>query len=233
MCAAISQIGKAIPLMRNTLLLFIILLAGLSACKEDCLTCPDNEAVINGQCECIGMPFNGNCINKTDFFDPKNYRGPLVNDISVINVLYSVADDTTRGSGSNINEFDFIESSIKLFIFPVGWYDNRYSSFCMIETTRDNGEPYYCELISPRGREYSDTVGYYWPSAYDYNGLVSQIVKAPGVEPATHYTTEIDGETCFLRPYVKLLDKDYIRVTFKYVTTTEEVKAECVRLFHK
>ena len=83
------------------------------------------------------------------------------------------------------------------------------------------------------GREYSDTIDYYWPSAYEYKGLISQVVKAPGHEPASHYTTLIDGQTCYLRPYIKILDKDYLRVTFRYVNAEEEVKAKCVRLFHK
>lgn len=219
--------------MKNLSVILLIILTGLSACKDDCLTCPDNEAVVNGKCECIGISFNGDCYNNSDFFNPKSYNGPLVNDPEIINILYSKAKDTTSGSGYNLNEFDFDQSSIKLFMFPLDWYNNRYGSFCLIETIRDNGEPYYCELTSPLGRVYSDTVDYYWPSAYEYKGLISQVVKAPGFEPATHYTTEIDGQTCYLRPYLKILEKDYIRVTFRYVTAAEEVKAECVRLFHK
>ena len=219
--------------MRNSLIILIAILSSLSACKDDCLSCPENEAVINGQCRCVGISFNGECISENEFFDPVNYSGPLVNDINVINVLLSNPKDTINGSGFNIDEFDFIGSSIKLFMFPLDWYDSRYWSFCLIETIRNNGEPYYCELTSPLGKEYSDTVDYYWPSAYGYNGLISQIVKAPGVEPATHYSTEIDGQTCYLRPYLKILDKDYIRVTFRYETADNQVKAECVRRFHR
>jgi hypothetical protein len=219
--------------MRNSIIILVIIFTSLSACKDDCLTCPDNEAVVNGECQCIGISFNGECKNKNEFFDPNTYNGPLINDPTVINVLLSGAEDTIKSLGFNGGEFDFIESSIKLFMFPLDWYNNRYRSFCLIETIRDGGEPYYCDLTSPIGREYSDTVDYYWPSAYEYEGLISQAVKAPGFEPATHYTTEIDGETCYLRPYIKILDKDYIRVTFRYVTKDEEVKAECVRLFHK
>lgn len=219
--------------MKKLTIIVLIFFTSLSACKDDCLTCPENEAIINGKCECIGINFNGKCINKNEFFNPNTYNGPLINDPTVINVLLSLAEDTTIVSGFNISEFDFTESSIKLYLFPLDWYDNRYRSFCLIQTIRDGGEPYYCGLTSPLGREYSDTIDYYWPSAYEYKGLISQVVKAPGHEPASHYTTLIDGQTCYLRPYIKILDKDYLRVTFRYVTAEEEVKAKCVRLFHK
>ena len=219
--------------MRNLIILLLFILTCFSSCKDECLTCPDNEAVIDGECQCIGISFNGNCMSGSDFFNPYNYDGPEVGDPAEINVLYSLSTDTISHNMKNSNQFDFTGSGIKLYLLPLGWYVNRYRSYCLIETIRGSGEPYYCELTSPIGREYSDTADYYWPSAFDYNGLISQKMKAPGFEPAVHYTTEIDGQTCYLRPYVKVLDTNYVRVTFRYVTKSDEVKAECVRLFHK
>lgn len=213
--------------MKNklTLLISLFILVGLPACKDDeCLTCPDNEAVVNGQCKCIGISFKGECRDKTSAFEPK-FVFPE-----------TVQFDPFLSKASECNSiFDFNNQPMFLYLSVVGVYDNRAGAMIAIETEArpsDNHhiKAYFSEVVSELGRSNFDSLSYYWPSAYDYSGMVYTGENGRG-NFGEHYTTEIDGETCYLRPYVKILDQDVLRVTFRYVTSDEEVRAECVRLF--
>jgi len=167
-------------------------------------------------------------------------------------VLLSLGDDTSLAKAlepssldqTNINEaltayisdkdecnsnFDFSNQVMFFYLSTLSKRDaNTVEAVCGIRT-EDKEKPFLTELRSPLGQLSWDTLRFYAPSVLEYNGFVSNIGEFPGF----HYTTEIDGQTCYLRPYIKILDKNYIRVTFRYVTADEEVKAECVRLFHK
>jgi hypothetical protein len=222
--------------MKNKLKLIVTLfvLVGLGACKDDdCLTCPNNEAVVNGECECIGILFNGVCTNQDELLSPANFKGSINIPREDIQGYISPYDESKILSQTE-KEFDFWNSDIRLYLVDPTFYaaNNRYESYCSINTIREDGKQYFTSLLSPTGLPRKDTLQYYWPSAYDYSGFVTtDDYQGLAGQWAKHYTTDIDGETCFLRPYVKILDKDILRVTFRYVTSDNNVKAECVRLF--
>ncbi len=213
--------------MKHLFIIVVIILTSLSACKDDCLTCPENEAVVNGNCECIGISFGGKCMSKNEAFQKTIPRGVSVE----IQPYYSESLDCS-------DLFDFNNQPLFIYLSVLTEYQNRMSAVIALQTearpTNTYFEKvYYSGLESETGSSNFDSLSYDWPSAYDYNGFV--YVGEDGIVTSNpeHYTTEIDGQTCYLRPYLKILDKDYIRVTFRYVTAAEEVKAECVRLFHK
>ncbi len=206
--------------MKNLLIILIAILISLSACKDDCLTCPENEAVINGKCQCVGIKFQNECLSKSTALSPSTLG--LTNIKNPLDAFISEAIDIDP-------VFDFNNQILFFYLSEITKYNaDTYEALCGIRTeTRDVA--YLSELRSPIGHPSQDTLRFYAPSAFEYKGLVSNIGEYPGI----HYSTEIDDQTCYLRPYIKILDKDYIRVTFRYVTENEEVKAECVRLFHK
>tara|TARA_B110000090_G_scaffold107867_1_gene120907 strand:+ start:2301 stop:2942 length:642 start_codon:yes stop_codon:yes gene_type:complete len=213
--------------MKNLFIIVVIILTGLSACKDDCLTCPENEAVINGECQCIEIYFNGECKSRESSFEPKYIRGTSVS----FQPLFSEAKECN-------SVFDFNNQPLFIYLSEITEYDNRVSAVIAFQTeARPTNnyfdKVYYSGLESEIGSSNFDSLSYDWPSAYEYNGFVYVGEDAVGTSNPEHYTTIIDGQICYLRPYIKILDKDYIRVTFKYVTTDEVVKAECVRLFHK
>jgi|GEM_PF-1522929 len=229
----IHQLTMKIKLILTTT---VFILAGLSSCKDDCLTCPNNEAVVNGQCECIGVFFNGVCTSEAELLSPNNFSGPTGASPDEIIGYISYAD-TSRVLSPTEKLFDFWDGDIRLFLIEITFNraNNRYESYCSISTPRDNGKQYFSSLLSPIGMPRADTLRYYWPSAYDYNGFVTTTYyrEPPAGQWAKHYTTEIDEQTCYLRPYIKILDKDVLRVTFRYVTSDEVIKAEFVRLFQR
>ena len=214
--------------MKNLTVIIFIILTSLSACKDDCLTCPDNEAVINGECQCIGISFGGECKSEQEALKPRYIGGsnelltPYYSDAQSCNTL-----------------FDFNKQQLFIYLSDITEYDGKVGAYMALQTEARPTNTYFDKvyfsgLESERGSNNFDSLSYDWPSAYDYNGFVYVGEEPIGFDPSPEfYTTEIDGQTCYLRPYLKILDKDFIRVTFRYVTATEEVKAECVRLFHK
>ena len=206
--------------MKKLSVIIFMILTSLSACKDHCLTCPDNEAVINGECQCIGISFNNECRSKSSALESSTLG--LTNINEPLSAYYSEANNCN-------SVFDFNNQPLFFYLSEVTKYDSEtYEALCGIRTeTMDVA--YLAELRSPLGQPSSDTLRFYAQSALEYNGLVSNIGEYPGL----HYSATIDGDLCFLRPYIKILDRNYIRVTFRYVTTDELIKAECVRLFHK
>jgi hypothetical protein len=214
--------------MKNVLIILFIILTGLSACKDKCLTCPENEAVINGECQCVGILFNGVCKSKQEALTPRDLRGSD----ELLTPYYSEIQSCS-------DHFDFNKQQLFIYLSDIKEYDGKVSAFIALQTeARPTNtyfdKVYYSGLESDKGPSNFDSLSYNWPSAYDYYGFVYVGEEPLGFDPSPEfYTTEIDDQTCYLRPYVKILDKDYVRVTFRYVTADEEVKAECVRLFHK
>jgi hypothetical protein len=201
-------------------LIHIIILASLSACKDDCLTCPENEAIVNGECQCIGVLFKGECLSLD--------QALMASTLEKTNIYEPLPAYISEKVDYN-SIFDFNNQAMFFYLAVLSKRDqNTVETVCGIRT-EGKDKAYLSQLRSPLGELSWDTLRFYAPSAFEYNGFVSNIGEFPG----EHYTTEIDGQTCYLRPYIKILDKDYIRVTFRYVSATEEVKAECVRLFHR
>ena len=214
--------------MKNLMIVLLIILTSLAACKDDCLTCPENEAVINGECQCIGINFNGECRGKQTALTPRDLRGSD----ELLTPYYSDAETCT-------DLFDFNAQQLFIYLSDIKEYDGKVSAYMALQTEARPTDTYFDKvyfsgLESERGANNFDSLSYDWPSAYDYYGFVYVGEEGIGYDPSPEfYNTNIDREVCYLRPYIKILDKDYIRVTFRYVTADEEVKAECVRLFHK
>ncbi|PCJ66753.1 MAG: hypothetical protein COA58_04650 [Bacteroidetes bacterium] len=211
--------------MRNLTILLLFILTCFTSCKDDCLTCPDNEAVIDGECQCIGLHFKGDCKGEEASLEPKFLHGTSV----LFQPFYSEAINCSSA-------FDFNNQPLFIYISKIIEYDGLVSAVLAIETearlTNTHFEKVYYSGLESEASNF-DSLAYDWSSAYEYSGFVYVGEDGIGVSNPEHYTTEIDGQTCYLRPYIKILDKDYIRVTFRYVTKSDEVKAECVRLFHK
>jgi hypothetical protein len=215
--------------MKNLTVIIFIILTSLSACKDDCLTCPDNEAVINGQCECIGIPFNGDCLNSQLAFKTQYLRG---DDNNTYTPYFS------NPTSCDVN-FDFDNQPLFIYLTEITEEDGYAYALIALETaarpTNTNFKKvYFSGMVSDRVSVNFDSLNFNKDYVKEYKGFVYVGEEALGFDPSPEfYSTNIDGEVCYLRPYLKILDKDYIRVTFRYVTATEEVKAECVRLFHK
>ncbi len=214
--------------MKNLSVIIFIILTSLSACKDDCLTCPENQAVVNGECKCIGISFNGECMSNESALKQQFLHGTS----DLLQPYFSNADVC------NIN-FDFNNQPLFIYISDITEYDGKLSAYMALKTeARPSGtyfdKVYYAGLESLSSWNSTDSFYFNKTSGnLDYQGLVYCGDGNFGWDLGELYSTDIDGEVCYLRPYLKILDKDYIRVTFRYVTAAEEVKAECVRLFHK
>ena len=214
--------------MRNSLIILIAILSSLSACKDDCLSCPENEAVINGQCRCVGISFQGNCISKSEAFTEQYLHSTS----DLFKPFYSEA------VAYNTN-FDFDNQPVFIYLSDVKEYNGKLSSILAIQTeSRPSAtyfdKVYYAGIESLTSWNSKDSFYYNGRSGnIDYMGFVYCGYGNFGWDNGDYYTTQIDGQTCYLRPYLKILDKDYIRVTFRYETADNQVKAECVRRFHR
>ena len=109
--------------MKNLFIIIVIILTGLSACKDDCLTCPENEAVINGECQCIEIYFNGECKNRESSFEPKYIRGTSVS----FQPLFSEAKECN-------SVFDFNNQPLFIYLSEITEYDNRVSAVIAVQT---------------------------------------------------------------------------------------------------
>lgn len=99
-------------IMKNLSVIIFIILTSLLACKDDCLTCPDNEAVVNGECQCIGIQFIGNCMSKREAFQKKIPRGISVE----MQPYYSESMDCNA-------HFDFNNQPLFIYLSEITEYD--------------------------------------------------------------------------------------------------------------
>ncbi len=109
--------------MKKLSVIIFIILTSLSACKDDCLTCPDNEALVNGNCQCIGISFSGKCKSKKDALTPRDLRGsdelltPYYSDAQSCNTL-----------------FDFNAQQLFIYLSDIKEYDGKVSAYMALQT---------------------------------------------------------------------------------------------------
>jgi hypothetical protein len=192
--------------MKNLFIIVVIILTGLSACKDDCLTCPENEAAVNGECQCIGVSFGGECKSEQEALTPRDLRGSD----ELLTPYYSDVESCT-------NLFDFNKQQLFIYLSDITEYDGKVSAFMALQTEARPTDTYFDKvyfsgLESEVGSVNFDSLSFDWPSAYNYNGFVYVGEEPIGWHTVEAYTAEIEGQTCYLRPYIKILDKDYIRV---------------------
>ena len=84
--------------MRNIIFIStLLILAGLSSCKEDCKTCPEGYGLVNGECKCLGYMNGGECYGSIESL-LKPYFGNIDGDL-----YYSFDSNTTENFTFNSN----------------------------------------------------------------------------------------------------------------------------------
>ena len=157
------------------ILIHIIILASLSACKDDCLTCPENEAILNGECQCIGVLFKGECLSLD--------QALMASTLEKTNIYEPLPAYISEKVDYN-SIFDFNNQAMFFYLAVLSKRDqNTVETVCGIRT-EGKDKAYLSQLRSPLGELSWDTLRFYAPSAFEYYGFVSNFGEFPGLNRA-------------------------------------------------
>lgn len=196
--------------MIRPLFIFTLIILGISACKEDCKTCPDGFGLINDECKCIGYLSGEKCYTLENLTAPLPLSG---------NVYYSF----------DVNSSENFNFNTQPQLIAIGnWGELGTNS----ETTS-------ISLIQSRNAALHDI---YKTTLQRQKGLDSAWFQPFGIEKgfqkgsgstASNMVKTINGQTCYLRPYLVQLDSELYRIRLKWETENGEVIDVCTKIFRR
>ena len=197
--------------MRNTIFIStLLILSGLSSCKEECKTCPEGYGLVNGECECLGYMNGGECYSSIESLITP-YGGNIYGD------LYYSFD-----SNSSDN---FTFNSTPQLIAITRWGETGINSeSAMISLVEDKKAILEQLLITTVKKAKLQDSAWFEPYRNE---------KGFGTTLGNQLTKLIDGKTCYLRPYLVQLDKGLYRVHLKWETAGGEVVDICTKIFRR
>jgi len=198
--------------MRNTIFIAtILILAGLSSCKDECKTCPDGYGLVNNECECLGYVNGGQCYTLNNLLrsDPK-FEGDLYYSFDE----NSSSNFTFSSNPQLISISPWIESGVNSESAKILLVENR-------EASNFNTVTLMTTVKRPKGQDSA-----WFEPFWNEKGF------GPG-STAFAESKVIDGKTCYLRPYLVQLDSRLYRLHLKWETVDGEVVDICTKIFRR
>ena len=198
--------------MRNTIFIStLLILAGLSSCKEECKTCPEGYGLVNGECECLGYMNGGECYTFDQLLEP--------------NVFLFEGDLYYSFDPNSSDNFTF--NSHPQLISIDGWAETGFwtesSRIGLVENRNASNYRNVAWKTTVQRFKNQDSA---WFEPYRNE-------KGFGTTLGNQLTKLIDGKTCYLRPYLVQLDKGLYRVHLKWETAGGEVVDICTKIFRR
>ncbi len=196
--------------MRNYLIITILFLAGFSSCKDDCKTCPDGYGLVNNECQCMGYINGSKCYKSVN--ELTNYL-PAVGD----NLYYSFDNN----SSSNFT-FNSKPQLVAISPWVASGVNSEFAEIILVED-REAGDIYQSNLSTTVRKPKQDDSASFYPYRNE---------KGFGLgRTAESITKQINGKTCYLRPYLVQLDTKLFRLHLKWETLEGEVMDTCTKIF--
>ncbi len=197
----------------SLLLLSILVLFGCQD-RSQSKTCPDGFSLVNNECVCEGLNINGYCVSRC-LPEDQNY-----------------IDNGEYGLFYNEEEWcpEFLTLPRPMLIRLEAKFTNLNHAPDVIYGVEEGayGLPLKPYWIS-RDSFASDTLLCMFSGLRSDGGFVEVNPKS-----TPQFNTKIsNGETLYLRCYIKILHERLLRIHFTWENSNDEIRETCTRIFHK